>query len=155
MYICCYRYCAIHCLSTTGLGILSFDHRSFAHLLICLDCSDQMSDCERFAQIAQDKWATVSKSHRSLMPKEWPWANCSRRSWQESDHEGFAQGAHDKRVNEQISNFLEQISHLLFYSQKASNSLKNCWLKSYFLVRFCTFFCKFKKIQVIRSFPFF
>ena len=27
---------------------------------------NQMSDCERFAQIALDKWATVSESLRSL-----------------------------------------------------------------------------------------
>ena len=44
-----------------------------------------MSDCERFAQIAQDKWGTVSESIRSLMLKEWQWANCSGRSWQMSD----------------------------------------------------------------------
>ena len=36
-------------------------HALIAHSLICSDRSDQMSDCERFAQIAQDKWATVSK----------------------------------------------------------------------------------------------
>ena len=43
-----------------GLGICSFAHRlslicSFAHLLICSFRSNQMSDCERFTQIAQDK----------------------------------------------------------------------------------------------------
>ena len=32
------------------------------HSLICWDRSDQMSDCEQFPQIAQEKWATVSKS---------------------------------------------------------------------------------------------
>ena len=29
----------------------------FAHLLIRSFCSNQMSDCERFAQVAHDKWA--------------------------------------------------------------------------------------------------
>ena len=38
-------------IQKSGLGICSFAHRS-----------DQMSDCERFPQITQDKWATVSDS---------------------------------------------------------------------------------------------
>ena len=65
----------------SGLGIRSFAHRSFAHSLISLksneglwvirsDCSRQMSDCERIAQVAQDKWATVSESLRALMTNE-------------------------------------------------------------------------------------
>ena len=60
-----------------GLGIRSFAHSSFAHLLISLksnerlwairsDRSRQMSDCEQIAQVAQRKWATVSESLRSL-----------------------------------------------------------------------------------------
>ena len=32
-----------------------FTHLLIAHLLICSFCSKQMSFCERFAQIAQDK----------------------------------------------------------------------------------------------------
>ena len=59
--------------------------------------SNQMSDCERFAHIAQDKWATVSKSLRSLRGNEQPWANRSGRSRQMSDPERFAQR---KRANE-------------------------------------------------------
>ena len=60
--------------------------REFAHLLNAnsLICSDQMSDCERFAHVAQDKWVTVSKSLRWLMSK----SNCER----------IAQVAHDKRA---------------------------------------------------------
>ena len=49
----------------------------FAHSLICSFRSNQMSgDCERFAQISQDKWATqrkwaiVSDSLRSLRGNE-------------------------------------------------------------------------------------
>ena len=48
---------------------------------ICSDHSDQMSKCERFAQIAQDKWATVSESLRSLIENEQLWAICSGCSW--------------------------------------------------------------------------
>ena len=48
--------------------------------LIHLFCSNQMSDCERFDQIAQDKWATVCKSLRLLKTNERLWANRSGRS---------------------------------------------------------------------------
>ena len=41
----------------SGLGIRSF-------------CSNQMSDCEQFTQIVQDKWVTVSESLRSLKGNE-------------------------------------------------------------------------------------
>ena len=71
--------------------------------LICSFRSNQMSDCERFAQIAQDKWATMSESLRSLISKDWLWANCSGRSWQMSDREQFAQVTHDKWANEQFT----------------------------------------------------
>ena len=102
------------------------------------DRSNQMSDSEQFAQIAQDKWATVSKSLRSLISKEQPWASCLGHSWQISDCERFAQVAHDKWGNERITRlfwaydlffltkllvFSEQIAQLLFSSQKTSNSL--------------------------------
>ena len=58
-----------------------FSGWEFAHLLIRSNCSDEMSDRERFAQIDQDKWATVSQSLRLLMSKMWPWAIPSGRSW--------------------------------------------------------------------------
>ena len=64
-----------------------------SNLLICSFRSNQMSNCEWFPQIAQDKWATVSKSLRSLISKEGPWANCS---WQMRDRDRFAQVAHQK-----------------------------------------------------------
>ena len=38
--------------------------------LICSFHSNQMSDCERFAHIAQDKWATVSESLRLIRGNE-------------------------------------------------------------------------------------
>ena len=78
-----------------------------------------MSDCEQFAQIAKDKWATVSKSLRSLRGTERLWANGSGRSRQMSNRERFAQVTHDKWVNKQ-------------FAQKIW--LKN--LKSYFVVCF-------------------
>ena len=43
--------------------------------------SEEMSDCEWIAQVAQDKWATVSKLLRWLMTNEQPWAIHSGRSW--------------------------------------------------------------------------
>ena len=65
----------------SGLGICSFAHHSFAHLLRSLrsnarlwtirsDHSGQMSDYEQIAQAAHDKWATVSDLLRSLMINE-------------------------------------------------------------------------------------
>ena len=45
-------------------------HSLIAHLLICSFRSNQMNNCEWFAQITQDKWVTVSKSLRSLRGNE-------------------------------------------------------------------------------------
>ena len=53
--------------------------------LIRSDRSDQMSDCERFAQISPNKWATVRKSLRLLMTNERLWAICSGRSTKMSE----------------------------------------------------------------------
>ena len=80
-----------------GLGICLLAHRL---LLIGSFHSNQMSDCELFAQIAQDKWATVSKSLRLLWGNEQPWANCSGPSRQMSNQERFTQVAQRKWVNE-------------------------------------------------------
>ena len=82
-----------------------------------------------FAQIAQIKWVTVSDLLRLLRTKEQLWANHLGHSWQMSDREWFAQVAHDKWEN-------ERIVHLLYCSQKTSNSLKKMWLRSNFSVRF-------------------
>ena len=110
----------------TGLGI-----RSFAH------CSTQMSDCERFVQIAQDKWATVSKLIRSLKTNEWPWANCSGRSRQMSDNEQIAQVTHDKWAT--VSDSLRS----LMINEQMSNSLKHFgWTKSKILF-FCVYYIRF------------
>ena len=51
--------------------------------------------CKRFAQVPHQKWAIMSKSLRSLTK------------------------------NERIARFLERIAHLLIFSQKTSDSLRN------------------------------
>ena len=74
-----------------GLGIRSFAHCSFAHLLILLksneqlwairsDRSRQMSDHEQIAQVTQRKWTTLSASLRTLKTNERRWAIRSGRS---------------------------------------------------------------------------
>ena len=87
----------------------------------CSGCSCQKSDREWIAQVAQvaqvahDKWATMSDSLRWLM------------------------------INEQMSEsvvFFERITHSLFCSQKASNLLKIIWLKLYFFVLFLDVFLR-------------
>ena len=103
-----------------GWGMCSFAHRSFAHVLKLLrtneqmwgirsGCSGQMSDCERIAQVAHDKWANVSNLLRSLM------------------------------INERMSCFFEWIAHLLFCSQKTSTCSKkfekNCIFVRFFTVK--------------------
>ena len=60
-------------------------------------------------KLAQDKWAAVSNSLRSLRTNDRPWAHCSGRSWQKSDCKQFAQVAHSKRANEQIAPFFSKL----------------------------------------------
>ena len=60
-----------------GIKSARAEHSRICSLLIHSFCSNQRSDCEQFAQIALDKRATVSKSLRSLMTNERPWANRS------------------------------------------------------------------------------
>ena len=74
-------------------------------------CSCQKSDHEQITQVTHDKWVTVSDSLRSLMINEW--------------------------MSKSLV-FSNQIAHLLFRSQKTSDSLKKIWLKSYFCYIFCT-----------------
>ena len=76
-----------------------------------------MSDCEWFAQIAQDKWATMSESLRLFRGNERPWANPSGCSRQMRDRERFAQVTHDKWVNERLApKSLAKKSKILFFS---------------------------------------
>ena len=74
---------------------------------------------------ANIKWATASDSLRSLKTNERLWANCSGCSYQKSDREQIAQGAHDKwatvsdslrslMINEQFAQKL--LVKILFFS---------------------------------------
>ena len=95
--------------------------------------SNQMSNCDRFTQIAQDKWVTMSKLLRLVRGNEQPWANPSGRSRQMSDCERISQVVQDKwatmsdslrllRGNEQMSN--------LFKTNLLKN-LKSCFSMFY------------------------
>ena len=70
-----------------------------------------MSNCERFAQIAQDKRATVSESLRSLRGSELSWAICSG-------------------CSEKMSNVSELLISLM-KNERMSASLKQFWLKKF------------------------
>ena len=92
---CTLLYQYVNCITplpVAGLGICSFAHRSFAHLLIllksnennslrslktnerqwanCSGRSEEMSNHEQIAQVTQDKWATMSDWLRSLRGNE-------------------------------------------------------------------------------------
>ena len=67
--------------------------------------SNQMSDCDRFTQIAQDKWATVSELLRSLRGNE-------------SNRERIAQVAQDKWA------YVSDSLRLLMINERMSDSLK-------------------------------
>ena len=71
-----------------------------------------------FAHFAQIKWATVSNSLRSLKTNEQPWANCSGRSEEMSDHERITQVAQDKWAT--VSNLLRS----LMINERMSDSLQ-------------------------------
>ena len=105
-----------------------------------------MSDCERFAQIAWDKLATVSEWLRSLMTKE---SNC----------EQIAQVIHDKRatVSDSLTSLMmeEQMSKSLFFLSELltcsfahkkwairSKHLTNIVFFGMFFNIFCKFFLK-------------
>ena len=110
----CPIYCTVFTVVRAGNSLIcSSLIRSFR--------SNQMSDCERFAQVTPIKRAraTVSESLRSLISKEQerPWANRSDRPWQMSHHERFAQVAHKKWANERFAQqFLAKKSKILFFS---------------------------------------
>ena len=72
--------------------------------------------CERIAQVAYQKWTTMSDSLRSLTKNERPWANCPGCSLRMSESLVF-----------------ELIAHSLIFSQKTSDSLRK--LMSEFPVR--------------------
>ena len=109
-----------------------------------------MSYRERIAQVAQDKWVTVSESLRSLMTNERPWATHSGRLRQMSDRERIAQVSHDKWATVRDS------LRSLMINEWMNDSLRKFWqknLNSYFSVCFIYVFL-FKK-WAIQSFPLF
>ena len=75
-----------------------FAHSFWAKWANRSGCSGQMSDCKRFAQVAQKEWAIVSKLLRSLTKK---WAN------------------------ERITHFLSKLLICSLFWQKTSDSLQN------------------------------
>ena len=100
-----------------------FAHSLIAHLLKSLRTNEQMwairsgrsgqmSDCERIAQVAHEKWANVSDSLRSLRTNEW--------------------------MSKSLG-ILSKSLMFLFSSQKMSNPLKKI-PKNRFFVRFYSFF---------------
>ena len=131
-----------------NLLICSSFNRSFAHLLICSFAhslirsfgSNQMSNCEQFAPIAQDKWATVSKSLRSLREEM-------------SDHERIPQVTQDKWGT--MSDLLMSLRG----NEGMSNLLKKCWLKKskilFQYVLYTIFFFFYWKNEQIAHFLFF
>ena len=105
-----------------------------------------------FAQIAQEKWVTVSDSLSLLRTNKRPWANCSGRSWQNSNHERCTQAAHDKRANKRIAHFFgANRSFALSLTKTSELPKKNFFIKSYFFTSFKVFW-KFFEISLIPSF---
>ena len=99
--------------------------------LICSFCSNQMSDCERFAQIAQDKWVAVSESLRSLRGNERSWAIHSGRSDKMSDvSESLILLTKNEQMSDSLNNFWLKKSKILFYLRflKKNNFRQNEWI---------------------------
>ena len=97
-----------------------------------------MSKCERFAQVTQDKWATVRELLRSLM------TNVAHDKWV-----NVSDSLRSLRTNEWIDRFFEQIDH--FYLSLTKNK-RLAQKKNFFNHIFCTFFTVFFKKQKICSF---
>ena len=97
-----------------------------------------MSKCERFAQVTQDKWATVRELLRSLM------TNVAHDKWV-----NVSDSLRSLRTNEWIDRFFEQIDH--FYLSLTKNK-RLAQKKIFFNHIFCTFFTVFFKKQKICSF---
>ena len=95
-----------------------------AHSLIHSNRSGQMSKCEQFAQVAQDKWVNVSNSLRSLRTNEQLWVNRSDRSGQMNNCERIAQVTHDSwaNVSDSHRSLSTKCKHNLFPGLKATTS---------------------------------
>ena len=107
------------------LGIRSFSHCSFAHLLRLLRPNEWL-------------WANHS-GYSMLMSKERPWANRSGGSWQKSDLNNLLSSLMIKEQIRESFVFLAKGSFTLFLTKKG-DSLKKIWLKLYFSGTFWKFF---------------
>ena len=75
-----------------------------------------MSDCERFILIAQDKWASVSESLRSLRGNEQLWAIRSGRSEKMSDvSETLISLTKNEQMSDSLKKNWQKKSKILFY----------------------------------------
>ena len=83
---------------------------------------------EQIAQVAHQKWATMSDSLRLLTKNEQPWANCSGRSPKMSNHERIAQVAHQKWANRLL--FWANRSFAHFFAKKRAFRSENRWANS-------------------------
>ena len=100
-----------------------------------------MSNCEQFAQIAQDKWATVSESLRSLKTNEQPWAIRSGHSKEMSklairSTTGKLMGNHWETIKKLVENHRETTGKPLKHDWKtAGKLLSSHWEISWKLLR--------------------
>ena len=84
--------------------------------LISSFCSNQMSNCEQFAQITQDKWATLSEALRSPRGNERLRAIRSNCSEEMSDvSESLISLTKNKRMSDSLKKFWLTKSKILFY----------------------------------------
>ena len=111
-------------------------HCSFAHLLISLKSN------ERFAQIAQDKWATVSELLRSLKTNEQPWAI----------HSGYLEKWANQRFVQKI--WLKKSKILIYYVlfkvfKKKFEKVSKLLIFAYFLFfgEWCEWIAHFAQIK--------
>ena len=88
----------------------------------CSSRSEEMSDREQIAQIAQRKWATVSESLRPLKTNERPWAIGSGRSEEMSEWAIRSKSFGKKNLKSCFLTFLGRIIYN-FFIEKISESL--------------------------------
>ena len=92
-----------------------------------------MSKCERFAQVTQDKWATVRELLRSLM------TNVAHDKWV-----NVSDSLRSLRTNEWIDRFFEQIDHFYLSLPKNKRLAQKKIFLIIFFVRFLQYFLKSK-----------
>ena len=111
------RFLELNLEKYTWLQSWELAHLLIAHSLIRSFRSNKMSNCERFAQIAQDKWATVSESLRLLKTNERPWAFRTGRS-------------------EEMRNLLKNFKSCftMFYLRLKKKNSKKCVKRSFSLI---------------------